>query len=60
MLNPEVKRVDPQERVHIPSDWRRAVLGESDNVIIVSLRTISGSCLDVVKVDVSPEFQELP
>ncbi len=62
----EIKRLDPQGRVHIPRNWRREVLGDSDEVIIMKFKDhirimplTRGSLtefFDMVEVDVSPEI----
>jgi DNA-binding transcriptional regulator/RsmH inhibitor MraZ len=65
MLALEMKRIDPQGRVHIPSDWRREVLGDSEEVIVMRFedhirilpltkRSLT-EFFDRVEVDVSPE-----
>jgi len=61
----EVRKLDPQGRLLIPSDWRREVLGGSSEVVIMKFkdhirvtplaRRSLTEFFDVVEVDVEPE-----
>jgi len=61
----EVRKLDPQGRLLIPSDWRHEVLGGSSEVVIMKFkdhirvtpltRRSLTEFFDMVEVDVEPE-----
>ena len=65
MTDVKVRRLDPQGRLLIPSDWRREVLGGSNEVVImrfkdhIKVKPLARRSLteffDMVEVDVEPE-----
>jgi len=64
-MDVKVRRLDPQGRLLIPSDWRREVLGGSSEVVImkskdhIKVKPLAKGSLtefsDTVEVDAEPE-----
>lgn len=65
LTDAKVRKLDPQGRLLIPSDWRRKVLGGSSEVVIIRFkdhikvtplaRKSLTEFFDMVEVDVKPE-----